>query len=358
MNRITPTTAAARSTPGNLQASRGFTLIELLVVIAIIAILAAILFPVFAQARAEAREQDAQEHLGDLSKCLAMYIDEHGSPPASIVDLVSMKKQDGYLIDADGLAVLDGYLFDLMVADDAGVLLVAEPAVPGITGGKTFFEDASGDIESMPTPGAEKAYDDLLRRLRQAALREVAAVVYAESDEEDEPVTDIKPFLRDEETVLVVFDTFDLDDDGRITAAELCLHAEDDGPLGPAIAALCDELRLGAGNEGTHDLPAVTLDDLKGDPAGLFSYENLCELTADSVWQEGVAEALCRKLLVAQRAEARGRLRVERGVLRAYARHAAAQAGESISEEDAATLIILSEIIRPREPEQDNAPSH
>ena len=35
---------------------RGFTLIELLVVIAIIAILAAILFPVFAQARESARQ--------------------------------------------------------------------------------------------------------------------------------------------------------------------------------------------------------------------------------------------------------------------------------------------------------------
>ncbi|HZT43439.1 MAG TPA: prepilin-type N-terminal cleavage/methylation domain-containing protein [Chthonomonadaceae bacterium] len=37
-------------------ARRAFTLIELLVVIAIIAILAAILFPVFAQARAQARK--------------------------------------------------------------------------------------------------------------------------------------------------------------------------------------------------------------------------------------------------------------------------------------------------------------
>ena len=55
----------------------GFTLIELLVVIAIIAILAAILFPVFAQARAAARKSVGLSNLKQLGLGTMMYVQDY-----------------------------------------------------------------------------------------------------------------------------------------------------------------------------------------------------------------------------------------------------------------------------------------
>ncbi|MCX7993865.1 MAG: prepilin-type N-terminal cleavage/methylation domain-containing protein [Fimbriimonadales bacterium] len=56
---------------------RGFTLIELLVVIAIIAVLAAILFPVFANARAKARQSACTSNLNQISKAFLMYANDY-----------------------------------------------------------------------------------------------------------------------------------------------------------------------------------------------------------------------------------------------------------------------------------------
>jgi prepilin-type N-terminal cleavage/methylation domain-containing protein/prepilin-type processing-associated H-X9-DG protein len=66
-----------RSMPHRPPRRRGFTLIELLVVIAIIAILAAILFPVFAQARDSARQSTCLSNEKQLGTGLMMYAQDY-----------------------------------------------------------------------------------------------------------------------------------------------------------------------------------------------------------------------------------------------------------------------------------------
>jgi prepilin-type N-terminal cleavage/methylation domain-containing protein/prepilin-type processing-associated H-X9-DG protein len=82
----------------------GFTLIELLVVIAIIAILAAILFPVFAQAREKARQNSCLSNMKQLAIGVQMYTQDYDElfPPYNDAvpdwgnpDPATRKKADG-----------------------------------------------------------------------------------------------------------------------------------------------------------------------------------------------------------------------------------------------------------------------
>ncbi len=72
---------------------RGFTLIELLVVIAIIAILAAILFPVFARAREKARQASCQSNVKQIMLGTLMYTQDYDETSLSSILGVGLPTQ-------------------------------------------------------------------------------------------------------------------------------------------------------------------------------------------------------------------------------------------------------------------------
>lgn len=74
-----------------------FTLIELLVVIAIIAILAAILFPVFARARENARKSSCQSNLKQISLGVAQYAQDNDEAYPGYYFRKTFNPADGFL---------------------------------------------------------------------------------------------------------------------------------------------------------------------------------------------------------------------------------------------------------------------
>jgi prepilin-type N-terminal cleavage/methylation domain-containing protein/prepilin-type processing-associated H-X9-DG protein len=125
----------------HLSPTQGFTLIELLVVIAIIAILAAILFPVFAKAREKARQTACLNNQRQIATAILMYAQDHDEllPTADGVwGAISLDK--GVLIcPTAGTKLANGYVYNTE-RDKTGAYLVAGQAIGNV-------KDANGNAD-------------------------------------------------------------------------------------------------------------------------------------------------------------------------------------------------------------------
>lgn len=113
-------------------ASKGFTLIELLVVIAIIALLAAILFPVFARARENARRTSCQSNLKQISLGFLMYTQDYDG------------RMPYYPYDADESPGVMGKVFPYVKNEQLFVCPSSRLTPPASPGMKHYFASTYG----------------------------------------------------------------------------------------------------------------------------------------------------------------------------------------------------------------------
>jgi len=126
-----------------MQDKRGFTLIELLVVIAIIAILAAILFPVFAKAREKARQTSCMNNQRQITTSVMLYAQDHDEmlpDAASMWGAISIDK--GVLKCQTKSRLANAYVYNNQIA---GLALgkVTSPSSAVMTGDGTNVNGAT-----------------------------------------------------------------------------------------------------------------------------------------------------------------------------------------------------------------------
>ncbi len=115
--------------------SKGFTLIELLVVIAIIAILAAILFPVFARAREKARQTTCLSNQRQIAASFSIFTQDHDESFPSVKTVwTDIKVDQGVLkCPTAGTSITNAYVYNADLSEKA-IGKIDDPTKKTLTG--------------------------------------------------------------------------------------------------------------------------------------------------------------------------------------------------------------------------------
>jgi prepilin-type N-terminal cleavage/methylation domain-containing protein/prepilin-type processing-associated H-X9-DG protein len=133
---------------------RGFTLIELLVVIAIIAILAAILFPVFGKVREKARQTSCLNNQKQIATALLIYAQDHDEIlPLSSEVWGAVKLDAGVLVcPTAGKKVRNGYAYNHTMNERALGQIAAPVTTVLLTDGLTTSTASASAAPPAPQP--------------------------------------------------------------------------------------------------------------------------------------------------------------------------------------------------------------
>lgn len=134
--------------------NQGFTLIELLVVVAIIGILAAILFPVFARARENARRASCMSNLKQIGLGMMMYVQDYdGHFPGAMVGIPGAPSGSGRVVCPTD----NGKPCGLFVTTTSGYTKHfkswMDVIYPYVKSTQLFVCPSAGDPESVPSYG-------------------------------------------------------------------------------------------------------------------------------------------------------------------------------------------------------------
>ena len=159
-----------------------------------------------------------------------------------------------------------GYNFQILSATATAFQAQGTPAAPGKTGIDTCLITQTMQVTCSPTANAQTIQRGMFLRLAALGASQVAGLILQFTDGTSPEV--IRAYLARRTTVAEVFHAFDLNNDGKVSLAEITQLAS-----APAVAnsanlfgnffvMVSNEMALGAGGEKINALPAVQFSQL------------------------------------------------------------------------------------------------